>query len=88
MRLLNKGFFALLAALGFFCSGCHAAGMHAFCYHGNSTPGYFAPSAPAEPYSYHTHSNSRHWWSPRSKKAHSDNGRHLGQNKEDGKPVP
>jgi len=90
MRLLNLVFLGLLAAIGLFCSGCHSMNWHAMCYHG-STEGYFATpaatsSSSSSSSSYSSGSGGR-WWS-RSKRAHSDNGRHLGQNKVDGKPVP
>ncbi len=82
MRLLNLGFLGLLAAIGLFCSGCHSMGAHAFCYHG-STDGYFAK--PAATSSSSSSSSSGGWWY-RTKKPHSDNGLHLGQDKQPEKP--
>ncbi len=82
MRLLNPGFLGLLAAIALFGSGCHSMNWHALCYHG-STAGYFPPSAPAAPYSYHTHSNSRHWGSPRAARARSGHDRHGDHDKSD-----
>lgn len=91
MRLLNKGFLGLLAAIAFFCSGCHSMGWHAMCYHG-STQGYFPPPAATSSSSSSSSSSSGgHWWSrsSRARKAHSDNGNHYGQEKNQGdKPQP
>lgn len=84
MRLLNLGFAGLLAAIGLFCSGCHAMNWHAMCLHGITTNDYFA--TPAASSSSSSSRSGGHWH--RNRRSHSDNGRHLGQNKVDGKPVP